>query len=178
MAEQITIARPYAEAVFALAKAANALPAWAQMLAFTSDVASDPGMRVALDNPELPAAAKESLFLSVCGDMLNTEGKNFIRVLLEAGRILLLPDIRQLFDRLKDGTDGVARAHIASAFPVDEAQLRDLKSALEKRFGKHIETTVTVDPALIGGVKITVDDTVIDGSVQRDLQAMKNQLRV
>jgi F-type H+-transporting ATPase subunit delta len=178
MAEQITIARPYAEAVFALATAANSLPAWAQMLALASDVASDPDMRVALDNPELPAAAKESLFLSVCGDKLNTEARNFIRVLLEGGRIALLPDIRALFDRLKDGSDGVARATIASAFPVDEAQLRALKGALEKRFGKSIETTVVVDPDLIGGVKITVGDTVIDGSVQRDLQAMKNQLRV
>jgi F-type H+-transporting ATPase subunit delta len=178
MAEQITIARPYAEAVFALAKAANALAEWSLMLALASDVASDPAMRGALDDPELPAAAKESLFLSVCGDKLNTEGKNFIRVLLQAKRILLLPDIRKLFDGLKDGADGVARAHIASAFPVDEAQLRDLKNALEKRFGKRIETTVSVDPGLIGGVKITVGDTVIDGTVQRDLQAMKNQLRV
>jgi F-type H+-transporting ATPase subunit delta len=177
MAEQITVARPYAEAAFSLAKGANALPSWSQMLALASEVSSDPGMRTALDNPDLPAAAKESLFLSIFDDKLDTQGKNFIRVLLEAGRILLLPDIRQLFERLKDGTDGVARAHIASAFPVDDAQLRDLQSALEKRFGKRIETTVTVDPGLIGGVKITVGDTVIDGSVQRDLQAMKNQLR-
>jgi F-type H+-transporting ATPase subunit delta len=89
-----------------------------------------------------------------------------------------LPDIRRLFDTLKDSADGVARAHIVSAFPVDDAQLSALKAALEKRFGKKIEATVSVDPTLIGGARVTVGDTVIDASVRGELQAMSSQLRV
>jgi F-type H+-transporting ATPase subunit delta len=178
MAEQITVARPYAEAVFALAREKNALAAWAEMLRVAAGVAGDARMRDALDNPKLSAAAKESLFLSVCGDKLDADGKRFVRVLLEAGRFGLLPEIRELFDALKDDADGVARAHISSAFAIDEAQLARLKTALEKRFGKKIEATVTVDPDLIGGAKIVVGDTVIDASVQAELQSMKNQLRM
>lgn len=177
MAELITVARPYAEAVFALAREQNALPEWAQMLRLASGVATDPQMRAALDNPKLHAGAKESLFLSVCGDKLNNDGRRFMRVLLEADRIGLLPEIRQLFDALKDGADGVARAHIASAFPLDEAQLSALKTTLERRFGKKIEATVSIDPELIGGAKIVVGDSVIDGSVLGELQAMANHLR-
>ena len=60
----------------------------------------------------------------------------------KSDRIGLLPEIRQLFDTLKDGADGVARAHIISAFPVDDSELASLKAALEKRFGKKIEATV------------------------------------
>jgi F-type H+-transporting ATPase subunit delta len=177
VSEQITIARPYAEAAFSLAREQNALPRWAEMLAVLSNVASDPTVRAALDNPKLDNAAKESLLLSLCGDALNAEGKSFIRVLLESDRIGVLPDIRALFDTLKDGADGVARAQIVSAFPLDDGQLGSLKAALEKRFGKKIEATVSVDPQLIGGARVTVGDTVIDASVRGELQAMSSQLR-
>ena len=115
--------------------------------------------------------------LSICGDKLNADGRSFIRVLLEADRIGLLPEIRGLFDKLKDDAEGVARANIISAFEIDDAQLGELKTALEKRFGKKIEATVTVDPELIGGAKIVVGDTVIDATVQGGLQAMAKHLR-
>ncbi len=177
MSDQITIARPYAEAAFTLAKEQNALPRWAEMLGLLSSVASDPTVHEALDNPQLDNAAKESLLLSLCGDDLSAEAKSFVRVLLESDRIAVLPDIRSLFDTLKDGADGVARAQIVSAFPVDDAQLGSLKAALEKRFGKKIEATVSVDPELIGGARVTVGDTVIDASVRGELQAMSSQLR-
>ena len=178
MSEQVTIARPYAEAAYSLAREQNSLPQWAEMLRVVSNVTSDPTVRAALDNPRLDNSAKESLLLSLCSDALSAEGKSFIRVLLESDRIAILPDIRALFDTLKDSADGVARAHIVSAFPVDDAQLGALKAALEKRFGKKIEATVSVDPQLIGGARVTVGDTVIDASVRGELQAMTSQLRV
>ena len=177
MAEQITVARPYAEAAFALAREQNALPVWAEMLRVANNVANDERVRAALDNPRLSAAAKESLFLSLCGGDLNADGKSFVRVLIEADRLSLLPEIRQLFDALKDAADGVARAQITSAFPIDERALGGLKAALERRFGKKIEATVSVDSELIGGARISVGDTVIDGSVQGELQALANHLR-
>jgi len=178
MSEQVTIARPYAEAAFSLAHEQNALPRWAEMLKVASNVASDPTVRAALDNPKLDTAAKESLLLSLCGDALSAEGRSFVRVLLESDRMAVLPDVRLLCDTLKDSADGVARAHIVSAFPVDDAQLASLRAALEKRFGKKIEATVSVDPQLIGGARVTVGDTVIDASVRGELQAMSSQLRV
>ena len=178
MAEQLTVARPYAEAVFSLAREQNALPVWSEMLRTSSAVISDEKVRAALDNPRLSAAAKESLFLSIVGDKFNVDGKNFMRVLIEAERIGLLPEIRQLFEALKDAAEGVARAQITSAFPIDEPQLMGLKSALERRFGKKIEATVSVDPELIGGARIAVGDTVIEASVQGELQAMANHLRI
>jgi F-type H+-transporting ATPase subunit delta len=178
MSENVTIARPYAEAAFSLAREQNALPRWAGMLGLLSNVTSDPTVRAALDNPRLDNAAKESLLLSLCGDALDADGRSFVRVLLESDRVAVLPDIKILFDTLKDGADGVARAQIVSAFPVDDAQLASLKAALEKRFGKKIEATVSVDPDLIGGARVTVGDTVIDASVRGELQAMSSQLRV
>jgi F-type H+-transporting ATPase subunit delta len=178
MAEPITVARPYAEAAYALARDANALPVWAEMLRVATAVAGDPQVRTALDNPKFATAEKETLFLSICGDQLDSNGRNFIRVLIEADRIGLLPEIRTLFQALKDQADGVARALIISAFALDDTQLSALRKGLERRFGKKIETTVSVDRALIGGAKIIVGDTVIDASVQSELQAMANELRI
>jgi F-type H+-transporting ATPase subunit delta len=177
MAEPVTVARPYAEAAFELARDENALPVWAEMLRLASGVSVDPQVSAALDNPKLSAGDKESLFLSICGDALNAQGRNFIRVLVGAERIALLPEIRALFESLKDDAEGVARAQIVSAFPLTDAELGSLTAVLEKRFGKKIEATVGVDPELIGGARITVGDTVIDASVQGELQAMANHLR-
>ena len=93
MAELTTIARPYAEAAFALARDGNALPVWSQMLRLTSAVVADPRVAAALDNPSLDSGAKESLLLSICGDKLNADGRSFVRVLIEGDRVGVLPQI-------------------------------------------------------------------------------------
>ena len=177
MAEPTTIARPYAEAAFRLAQEGNAFLAWSQMLGLVGSVIADPRIAAALDNPRLSTADKESLVLSVLGDKLDPLGRNFVRILIEADRITLLPQIATLFEDLRNSAEGVAKAVIESAFPMSEGQIAELTAALQKRFGKKIETTVEIDPALIGGARITVGDTVIDGSVQAKLQAMATQLR-
>jgi len=177
MAEPTTIARPYAEAAFALAREADALPAWSSMLRYASAVVADPAMARSLDNPNFTAGDKESLILSVCGDKLDAMGRRFVKVLVEADRVALLPQVAALFDDLKNDAEGVATARIDSAFPLTDAQVVELKDALEKRFGKKIEATVSVDRELVGGARITVGDTVIDASVRAQLQSMANQLR-
>ena len=177
MAEPTTIARPYAEAAFRLAQEGNAFLAWSQMLGLVGSVIADPRIAAALDNPRLSTGDKESLVLSVLGDNLDSLGRNFVRLLIESDRITLLPQIATLFEDLRNSAEGVAKAVIESAFPMSEGQIAELTDALQKRFGKKIETTVEIDPALIGGARITVGDTVIDGSVQAKLQAMATQLR-
>lgn len=177
MAELTTIARPYAEAAFRLAREENALPVWSDMLRFMGSVVADPQVATALDNPRLGSGEEESLLLSVAGDRLSPVGRNFVRVLIEADRVTLLPQIAGLFETLKAEAEGVAKATIATAFPLDDVQVRALTAALEHRFGKKIEATVEVDQSLIGGVRIAVGDTVIDGSVKARLDAMAVQLR-
>jgi F-type H+-transporting ATPase subunit delta len=177
MAELTTIARPYAEAAFALAQEANALPAWSSMLRYASAVVADPALARSLDNPKFTAGDKESLILSICGDKLDALGRRFVGVLVEADRVTLLPQIAALFDALRNDVEGMATARIDSAFALTDAQVAELTTALEKRFGKKIEAIVNVDPELVGGARITVGDTVIDASVRAQLQAMATHLR-
>ena len=177
MAEITTIARPYAEAAFSLAREQNALPVWSQMLKLASSVVGDSRIAEALDNPKLDAPAKESLLLSICGEGLNAEGRNFVRLLVEADRIGMMQTISSLFETLKDAADGVAKATIETAFPLEGNELAELTAALERRFKRKVEAEVVVKPELIGGARITVGDNVIDGTVQERLRAMTVQLR-
>ena len=149
MAELATIARPYAEAAFELARDEQALPAWSQMLRFAATIIDDERVAAALDNPRLDAAAKESLLLSIGGDRFDAQARNFIHVLVEGERVTLLPQIAAMFDALKNEAEATARATIESAFALTDAQLAELQGALEKRFGKKMETTVTkTSPAM------------------------------
>ncbi len=176
MAELTTIARPYAEAAFRLAREGNALPVWSQMLRLLASVIADPKVAGALDNPRLSAGDKEALLLSICGDRLDPQGRSFVRVLVEADRVGVVPQIAAQFELLKDDADGLARAQIDSAFPLSDSEIAELKTALERHFGKKIETSVNVDPALIGGARITVGDTVVDGTIEAQLSAMATHL--
>ena len=177
MAELATIARPYAEAAFGLARDERALPVWSEMLRFASTIVTDPRVTKALDNPRLDNAAKESLLLSIGGDRFSAQARNFIHVLVEGERVSLLPQIAEMFETLKNVAEATATATIESAMELTGAQVAELKAALEKRFGRKIETTVTVNPDLIGGARVTVGDAVLDGSVQAKLAAMHTQLR-
>jgi F-type H+-transporting ATPase subunit delta len=103
--------------------------------------------------------------------------RNFIRVLVEGERVALLPQIAAMFETLKNDAESTAKATIESAFAMTDEQLADMQRALEKRFGRKIEATVTVNPELIGGARVTVGDAVLDGSVQAKLAAMHAQLR-
>ena len=176
MAENVTIARPYADAAFELARGAGALGPWSEALDRLAAVAADPDMQACFKDPNLSNDQLNKLVLEVSGD-LNVEQQNFVRVLVENERLQVLPEIRDLFVALKNEHEGVREAQIASAFPLDDATLASLKADLEARFKAAINVTVTLAPELIGGVRIAVGDEVIDASVRGKLANMAAALK-
>lgn len=176
MAETTTIARPYADAVFKLADQAGSLAAWSGMLETLAQVADNPDMQACIANPKLTRGQLADLFLSAAKG-LNQEGRNLVQVLVENGRLALLPQIREQFEVLKHEREGVLEARIVSAFPIDETQKSALVADLARKFQRRIEASVAVDPDLIGGVQVVVGDQVIDGSVRARLAAMAVALK-
>lgn len=176
MAENITLARPYADAAFQLARATNALGPWQQALDRMAAVAADAQMVECIDNPRLQSSQVAQLFLDVVGTV-SAEQQNFVRLLVDNERLQVLPEIRDLYVELKNGQEGVKEADIASAFPLDDATLKNLVAELEARFQCRIQATVSLDPELIGGVRIAVGDQVIDASVRGKLAAMATALQ-
>lgn len=177
MAENVTIARPYAEAAFQLARSANALGPWQQALDRMALVAADPQMRDVFNNPKLLPAQIAEVFLDVVGAGLSEDQQNFVRILVDNERLQVLPEIRELFAELKNRHEGIKEAEVTSAFPIDDPTLKNLIAQLEARFQCKLQASVRVDPDLIGGVRIAIGDEVIDASVRGKLAAMATALQ-
>jgi F-type H+-transporting ATPase subunit delta len=177
VAEPSTIARPYAEAAFRLADAQGKLAEWSAALGNLASVASDERVRAAIGNPDVSSAKVAGLFISVLAGKLSGETENFVRVLAENGRLEVLAEIRSQYEALKNEREGVVEAEITSAFEMDQAQLADLVSRLEKKTGRKVKARVSVDKSLIGGVKIAIGDKVIDGSARAQLAALETALK-
>lgn len=177
MAELSTVARPYAEALFSAARDDKAgLPAWADLVSELSQVASNPDVREAMADPRLGEKQRADLFTGLIKADLPQAGRNFIELLVENDRLLLLPEIASQFVALRNRHEGTAQAEITSAFELSDAQVKDLVAALEQKFGLKLKPSVTVDPSLIGGVRVAVGDQVLDTSVQAQLVRMRDQL--
>jgi len=177
MAEPLTIARPYAEAAYELAKQHNALQAWLEMLSVAAGVSGNEKVQAYIDNPKVGSKQKEELFFSILGPKANDAGKNLIRLLLVNDRVKVLPQVYELFKQLKSEQEGTLTAKVSSAFPLTDAQTKELVENLQARFKRKIEIQVGIDKELIGGVKVEVGDEVIDASVRGKLQAMAFTLK-
>ncbi len=172
MAEAITVARPYAEAVFKLARESNALARWSDVLALLEAVVQDENIAQRVGDPNLSAAQIEALLLGICGDRVEGDGRNFLQTLIHNDRLALLPEIRQLYERLRLEQEGVLEVQIESAYPLDDPELARMVGKLEAKHQKKIQPHVTVNRDLIGGVRITVGDKVFDATVRGRLDDM------
>ncbi|MES2127240.1 MAG: F0F1 ATP synthase subunit delta [Pseudomonadota bacterium] len=172
MAEIATVARPYAEALFRVAQSGK-LAAWADLVSEMAQVGAHPDVQAFARNPNVSGAQIADALASMLKSPVNAEAKNFLAMLIENGRVSLLPEIGAQFLALKNAHEGAADANITSAFAISDAQVADLVKTLEKKFGRKLNPSVTVDASLIGGVRVVVGDEVLDTSVKAKLQQMQ-----
>ena len=177
MAELITVARPYAEAVYSLAAEQQSQAKWSDALAWLAAMVTNPDVAQVVTNPKHTAQEVEALLLDVLGDRGNNDIKQFVVTLIENRRLTLLPEIADQFEQLKARSEGVVDAIVESAFPMDEAQKADLIAALTNKYGKTVRIEVREVAELIGGVRILIGDDVIDASVSGKLHAMAASLK-
>jgi F-type H+-transporting ATPase subunit delta len=171
MAELATVARPYAEALFRVAQSGD-MAAWSTLVSELAAIGANPDVQDFARNPNVSEAQVADAFASLVKSPMTAEAKNFLNMLIENGRINLLPEIGAQFAMLKNAQEGAADAEITSAFDISPAQVSALVKTLEKKFGRKLNPTVTVDPSLIGGVRVVVGDEVLDTSVRAKLQQM------
>jgi F-type H+-transporting ATPase subunit delta len=175
MAEPSTIARPYAAALFEASSAADGVQLVAQLDALAR-IADDQGLRQFAASPKVSEEQVFGLVTGVAGNDLDPKLRNLLSVVIENGRLSVLPEIAVQFRSLVNERAGSADAQIVSAFPLDASQQLELVQVLEKRFGRQLKAQVEIDPALIGGVRVTVGDEVLDTSVRARLEQMRAAL--
>ena len=174
MAELATIARPYAQALFDAS--AGKLDETAQWVGQLAAVAGNAELLQVADSPKVHGSQLFELIAGLLPAALPEAGKNFLRLVLDNGRLAALPEIASQFESLKNAATGASDAVIYSAFPMEGAELADLMALLEKRFGTKLQPTVVVDQELIGGVRVVVGDEVLDTSVKARIEQMKQAL--
>jgi F-type H+-transporting ATPase subunit delta len=174
MAELATIARPYAEALFGVAEAGDTA-AWSTLVTELAQVAAMPDLLSVASSPKVSHAQVVELLLSAVKSPLkdSAEARNLVQMLVANHRLELLPEIHAQFEALKNAKAGAADALIVSAFPLEGTQLNDLVASLERKFKCKLKPTVEIDKSLIGGVRVTVGDEVLDTSVRARLASMQ-----
>jgi F-type H+-transporting ATPase subunit delta len=185
MADSHTIARPYAEAVFELAREAGELDEWSTALNVASNVMANGKVAKFLANPSLTDGERLKFLTGLIdaagdGDNILTgqakEGRNFLKLLLEYGRIAVLPEIAEHFDALKAEVENTIDVTVTSATTLDDAQKKVIAEALGKRLGRNVRLEAELDESLIGGAVIRAGDIVIDGSLRSRLKGLSNAL--
>ena len=177
MAEISTIARPYAVAIFNLAKEEKSLSDWSAMLALMSSIVENEDIKLFIQDPKVLDTDREKVLLDICANQINNSGKNLIKLLVEYKRLLILSDITLVFESLKADDEGTMEAQIIMAEKPDKKMVENLINSLEKRFDKKIEGKVVIDKSIVGGTKIIVGDSVIDASVREQLDNLAYTLK-
>lgn len=172
MAEKITIARPYAKAAFESAREHDTLAQWSDFLARASAVVADDRVAKLLSSPRVAPAELVALIADVCGELVDEQAGNFLKVLAHNRRLGLLPEVAAIFETLRAEVENVADVHVMSAVPLDEVQRQRLSAAMAKRLQRAIRLHCEVDPALIGGAVVRAGDFVLDGSLKARLQQL------
>ena len=185
MADNNTVARPYARAAFRVARESDSLASLAESLDVARTMMADGEVARFLANPALNdderLAFLTDLFSSAAGAGSvfaggSEHGTNFLKLLLEYGRVNALPEIADHFDALKAEVENTVDVTVTSAVPMSAEQQQAVKTALQARLGRNVSLSTEIDESLIGGAVIRAGDVVIDGSVRSRLNGLANAL--
>jgi F-type H+-transporting ATPase subunit delta len=176
MAEALTTARPYAQAAFDEAQKLGALKSWSEMLLSLAEAICYPEVRAVVTSPRVAKSKIESLLEGLLGGQAKAQQRNFVRVLVDNQRLLLLPEIVSIFEALRAEAERTVNVVVDSAFELSDAQKEKIISSLKTRMGREIKLVCKVNKELLGGVVIRAGDKVIDGSARTRLGEMANAL--
>jgi F-type H+-transporting ATPase subunit delta len=176
MSEWTSIARPYAKAAFDYAVENKTIAQWQEMLVFAAEISKNETVKSLLSG-SLAVERLAEIFNGVCGEQLDQQGQNLIKVLAVNRRLQALPDISNLFYQFKSDFEKEIDVDITSAVKLNKKQQTDISKSLEVRLARKVKLNCSVDPELIAGVLIKAGDTVIDGSLRNKLNRLSDALQ-
>lgn len=183
MADNNTVARPYANAIFEIADGDGALANWSESLAIAGQLLADRSLVEYLGNPEFSDERRLEFLTGLFGEAGSSllaggddKGTNFLKLLLENGRVAVLPEISEHFEALKANVENSVDAVVTSAVALSKTQEQEIAASLKVRLGRDVRITTKIDETLIGGAVIRAGDVVIDGSLRARLEGLATAL--
>lgn len=176
MAELSTLARPYAKAVFELARDTSRFGDWSNVLRGLADAVSDPAVAAAIGHPAIGKGQLSQALVEAIGGTIGSDGSNLLRLLIDNGRLKLAPAIASEYEALRAEAEATIDVEITTAAAVAPEQLATLVDAVAKRLQRTLNVTTKVDEGLLGGAVIRAGDLVIDGSSVGELERLRLQL--
>jgi len=176
MAELQTSARPYAKAVFELARDENRYAEWSVILAGLADAVARPEIAAWIGHPAIGRGQLAQLLIEAFGSALTSEGQNLLKVLAEYHRLKLAPVIASEYEALRADAEKRIGVEITTAVTLDSAQQAQLIDAIGKRLMRQVDVEWKTDPQILAGAVVRAGDLVIDGSVSGELDRLRQQL--
>ena len=176
MAEAITIARPYAHAVFGIAKDKGELKSWSELLAVLSQCVAQPEVQSIISSPAVSDEQVINLLANVSGKLMTDDARNFLAVLAKNDRLSVLADVAVIYEELREEAEQMMTADVTSALELTAEQEKDISAALKQRLGRDITLNTSVDQTLLGGAIIRAGDLIIDGSALGKLNRLANAI--
>jgi F-type H+-transporting ATPase subunit delta len=174
MAERITTARPYAKAIFALARQNNSLGATSTGLQRAATVVADPAVHNLLGSPHVTPVQLAGLVNDIAG--LDEHGRNFVSLIAQNRRLGFLPEIAALFEQMKSEVENAVDVEVVAASQLTPDQETRYAAALQKKLGRQVRLHTKVDASLLGGAVLKAGDLVIDGSLKGRLDRLATEL--
>lgn len=178
MADNFIIARPYAKAIFGIAVKEDALQHWSDQLKLLSKISENKQTIDCLRNPKLGWHERANLFIDICEDSLDQQGKNLINILATNRRLIILPEVAILYEELRAIKENVTNVTVISANELTDEQENKLQVVLKKKLKRNILLRYATDKSVIGGLVLRIGDQVIDGTVRGKLNRLRKQLLV
>lgn len=178
MSEAKTIARPYAVAAWRHAEGLGKVDLWTEMLEFMAAVNEDDAMSAIVSDPRVDGETLSKLMLEVCGGHLSDTAEAFVKLLVENGKLGLMPEIAEVYKELQSEAGGAIQATLTAAYPVNAKFEQAIADAMKKRLDREVSFSTEIDKELLGGVIIRAGDMVIDASVRGQIQALAAELRI
>lgn len=172
-------AKRYAKAVFSLGVDSGEFERIGQEIgAVVSAIDTDESLRGILLNPQHDAEAKRAVVVGISEKKgFSPTTKNFLLLLVDRGRLPLLPEMHRSYQKLSDEKAGRMNATVVTASQLTEPLITEIASSLEKKTGKKVSLSSEIDPALIGGVVIKIGDIIYDGSIKTQLNKLRDNIR-
>lgn len=177
MAEAATLARPYANAAFDVAKAHQRLAQWSRMLALLAAAVATREVAALIGDPALASEVKAHRLAEALRGELDDRGRRFVQALAAYQRLGLLPEVARQFEARKAAAEAVLEVELVAATELTAQQRESFSAALARRFDQAVNLAVAVDATLLGGAVVRAGDTVIDGSVRGRLARLAGALQ-